>query len=162
MSEVEARQALRVFVDGEEVPGFIVYGLAPLGHLATHVELRFPPGLQQVGHYRLTGQRWEVQLCEVHVSTWPVSAAWAEALRASLGQMRTQGAVLAWIGAEGLPYADPPDLFSAEFMHGGVLVWTGPGGATGGSLELDGPLQPVGDEELARIRSIGRGLADAD
>lgn len=162
MSQETLRNQLRIFFQGDEVPGFIVYGLAPRDTFVDGVQLRLAPAVEQVRQNLLHGEWWAIQLCEVAISEWPSQQRWPKLLEQSLREMVDKGAKLAWIGAEGLPFADPPWLFSAEAMSGGVLAWMASDGSAHVDADLDSPISPVGDDELDALRHIGAGLADAD
>ena len=162
MSPLVARDALVVFVAGEEVPGVIVYGLMKPG---SRREVAFPLDVwisaSAQDDYVLRGEGWQILTWDVQVDVWPLGDRWSIALRRTLQAMIASGACVAWIGAEGVPFVDPPELFLPERMSGGVLAWMTDDGASGGSLDPDFPLAPVSDEQMLGLRFHCRGLADA-
>ena len=109
-----AREVLTIFVDGEEVSGFIVYGLSALG---TWTEKPFPYGIWPPGthasEFRLRGNAWEVLAWEVAVSEWPTGASWILAVRTTL----------TWLGLKGfhsvtlLIFSHPTACRAAFWRH---------------------------------------------
>ena len=152
---------LQIVVDGNVVAGFLVYGLAPRQRFPAEACLQLPPGLGQGESYLLIGEEWEVLILGASINTWPSPKDWAVVIDRCLGGMLSLGATVAWIGCEGLPFVDPPDLFDEEFMVGGVLAWASVDGGRGGELRLNSPLEPVGPDELARLRRASAGLAES-
>lgn len=152
---------LRIVVDGDEVPGFLVYGLGPRHRFPEDARLDLAPGLGEGEFYLQTGQQWEVLIRGVSIDLWPSPDAWTTAIERCLRQMLNLGAVVAWIGAEGLPFADTPDLFDEGQMAGGVLAWASADGGRGGEVSLDRPLMSVRSEEFARLRDASAGLAES-
>ena len=147
---------------GEEHAGLIIYGLASPGTID-----RDPPrGLwvegQPVEVFTLVGQRWEVVLWELALDHWPTGTLWRDRLTKTLRTMISHGATVAWVGAEGVPFADPPDLFDPEHMTGGVLDWLTIDGTSGGSLDPDKPLTTASHAQLSSLRRFAHGLADVD
>ena len=157
-----ARDALVVVVDGEEVPGLIVYGLCERGACRP---IEFPHGAwpadPEAGVYALHGDVWEVMLWEIPMIIWPADEAFRAAVQATLRALTNAGCRVAWIGAEGLPFCDPPDLLDPACMSGGVLAWMTDDGAFDCPLDPDRPLTPVDDGYLLSLRSHAEGLADA-
>lgn len=155
-----ARMNLTIFADGQESPGVIIYGLGAPGSIKVEPSAYEWTARRTTSVGQLSGPNWQVVLWEVRLAPWPHESEWDEVLERTLDSMLDAGATVAWVGAEGMPFADPPDLFAPEYMHGGVLVWrTADGG--GGQLDPDRPLCPVPDEELKKLRAEARGLADA-
>lgn len=156
-----ARDALTIFVDGEEVPGLIVYGLAAPGQWRS---VTFPsdswPATRRIEESMLHGEAWQVAMWEVPIIIWPSAEELAGAARVSLKAMIDGGCRVAWIGAEGVPFCDPPQLFDPDCMSGGVLAWMTDVGDFECPLDPDRPLEPVGDDRLQSIRSHAQGLAD--
>lgn len=155
-----ARTNLTIFAEGQEVPGVIIYGLGPPGAIKVEPSTLEWTARRTTSLGQLSGPGWQVVLWEVRLTPWPAGREWDELLETTLVSMLDAGAAIAWVGAEGLPFADPPDLFAAEHMHGGVLAWRTPDGG-GGQLDPDEPLSPIPDEELILLRAEARGLADA-
>jgi hypothetical protein len=103
---------------------------------------------------------WEVVLWEFPVVTWPSAAELERAIRVTLATMIEGRCRVAWIGAEGIPFCDPPDLFSPDCTSGGVLAWMNDAGDFDCPLDPDGTLSPISDEEMLRLREHAEGLAD--
>jgi len=162
MTQVPARDALTIFIDGDEVPGLIVYGLLPPG---TRHAAMFPSSAwiaqPEAATFTLHGSGWEVFGWEVPIVIWPTDVEFQEAGCATMSAMIRGGSRVAWIGAEGVPFCDPPELFSPDCMSGGVLGWMTDAGDFGCELDPDAPLSPVADDVLLRLRGHAKGLADA-
>lgn len=156
-----ARDALTIFVDGDEVPGIIVYGLFTAG---SERPVDFPADVwisaPEPGSFRLSGDRWEVLTWEIPIDVWPTGEHWRTAVQATLQAMIDRGGRVAWIGAEGVPFCDPPELFSPDCMSGGVLAWMSDSGDFSCELDPDRPVVRVADDVLLRLRVHARGLAD--
>lgn len=161
MSITPARDSLTIFVDGDEVPGLIAYGLRGSGPETACV---FPSDAwiaqPAASESRLHGEAWEVLVWEIPIVIWPTAADLREALRRTTGAMIEGGCRVAWIGAEGVPFCDPPLLFDPECMAGGVLAWMTDVGDYNCDLDPDSPLAPASNEVLGRLRGHAEGLAD--
>jgi hypothetical protein len=72
------------------------------------------------------------------------------------------GCRVAWVGAEGIPFCDPPGLFDPDCMTGGVLAWLTSDGWFGCPLDPDQPLEPAPDRQLLRLRRWAGRLATND
>lgn len=158
-----ARDSLTIFVDGDEVPGFIVYGLFEPG---SERPVDVPSGAwispPEPGSFRLFGDEWEVLTWEIPIDVWPTGERWQRAVRMTLQAMVDRGARIAWLGAEGVPFCDPPELFSPDCMSGGVLGWMTDSGEYSCELDPDRPIARVADDDmLLKLRFHARGLADA-
>lgn len=162
MTALPARDCLTIFVEGKEVPGLIVYGLAVLG---SRHQTGFPSNawraVSQVDVYTLRGEAWEVGTWDVPIIIWPAREEFVAAVRLTLGAMIEGGCRVAWVGAEGLPFCDPPQLFDPDCMSGGVLAWMTDDGTFDCPLDPDSPLAPVPDAQLRVLRGHSKGLADA-
>ncbi|GAA3594590.1 hypothetical protein GCM10022235_77280 [Kribbella ginsengisoli] len=147
---------------GEEVPGVIVYGLLPRGSRRPG----FPSGAwilaDEVCDWTLYGEVWEVAMWEVPIAIWRTGDEFVVAVRTTLAAVIAGGCRVAWVGAEGLPFCDPPSLLHPDCMSGGVLAWMTDDGSFECPLDPDLPLAPVGDERLLALRRHARGLADAE
>ena len=64
------------------------------------------------------------------------------------------GCRVAWVGAEEIPFCDPPGLFDPACMTGGVLAWP-IDGSFGCPLDPDQPLTAASDEEMLQLRDRG-------
>ncbi|WBQ07841.1 hypothetical protein [Kribbella sp. CA-293567] len=157
-----ARESLVVVVGGEETSGLIVYGLSPRGSRRPE----FPFGVWdvagEVAEFTLVGGTWEVPMWEVPVSVWPVKDQFEGAVRATFEAVIAGGCRVAWIGAEGMPFCDPPLLFEPACMSGGVLAWMTDDGAFGCPMDPDLPIAAADDECLRMLRRHSYGLADAE
>lgn len=162
MSRGLVRDSLTIFVDGDEVPGLIAYGLrtprtGPLPEFPSSAWIAKP----EPTPFALHGDTWEVLMWEVPIIIWPTGPTFQEAVRGTLEALIGSGCRVAWIGAEGLPFCDPPGLFDPECMSGGVLAWITDNGKFQCPLDPDDVLAPVTDDELLVLREHARGLADA-
>ncbi|WP_159803243.1 hypothetical protein [Arthrobacter zhaoguopingii] len=156
------RDSLTIFVDGEEVPGLIVYGLAApsldaVSGFPSEAWIASP----SPEHFVLHGEGWKVFLWEVPIIIWPTGAAFQTAVRQTLQAMIDNGCRVAWIGAEGVPFCNPPALFDPECMSDGVLAWMTDTGHFDCPLDPDKPISPVAAEILCQLRTHAEGLADA-
>lgn len=158
-----ARDALVVVVDGDEVPGLIFYGLALPGRrrptaFPSQVWISAPEAVE----FMLYGETWEVATWEMPVVIWPAGDEFVAAVRSTLLALIKAGCRVAWVGAEGVPFCDPPRLFDPGCMARGVLAWMTDEGAFDCPLDPDLPIAPADDESLRMLRNHSRGLADAE
>lgn len=156
-----ARDALTIFVAGDEEPGLIAYGLtAP----DAWRDAAFPADVwladPEPGAFDLFGDRWRVHAWEVPIAIWPTGLHFQAAVNRTLDALIRGGCRVAWIGAEGVPFCDPPGLFDPECMAGGVLAWMTDDGRFDCPLDPDRVLAPVSNDELLKLRAHVRGLAD--
>lgn len=162
MSSRLARESLVVVVDGDEVPGITIYGLAGLGGSRRAV---FPAdawiGAPLVDEFILRGDSWEIVTWDVPILVWPRVDEMRTAVRVSLAALVDAGCSVSWIGAEGLPFCDPPQLFDPDCMSGGVLAWMTAQRGFDCALNPDDPITPISDQHLSMLRQYARGLADA-
>lgn len=156
-----AREVLTVFVDGEERPGVTLYALLRPGadDLPEPLEELWPSA--DVRRFHLRGESWEVRGWDLALNGWQRGENWREVIRETLGLLIRGGAIVAWVGAEGLGVADPPDLFDPSFMSGSVLASMTSGGDFTCPTDPDHPVHPVDDEGLMQLRHHAQGLADA-
>jgi hypothetical protein len=161
MTSTRARDALVVIIDGEEVPGITIYGLARPGAWRPVV---FPAGVwigdASADEFVLHGDAWEIPTWDLPILVWPTVDGMAAALRVSLGAVIESGCSVAWVGAEGLPFCDPPQLFDPGCMSRGVLAWMTAQGQFECALDPNGPISPITDQQLSMLRQYARGLAD--
>lgn len=153
-----AREVLTVFIDGDEAPGVIFYALRPSG---AGEQPAFPTDIWPDAHtrgFRLHGDAWEILGWDVAIHRWPSSEQWREAVRLTLHHLIEGGAVVAWLGAEGSAFSDPPYLFNPEWMTDSALAAMTSDGEFACAVDVD---QPVPDDELSRLREHAQGLADA-
>jgi hypothetical protein len=159
--DAPARETLTVFIDGEELPGVIVYGLRRPG-LAP---IDFPVHGWVLSHgphaFRLHGEMWEVLGWDLALGAWPNSQDWPGVVHRTLTALVAAGCAVAWLGAEGCPFSDPPDLFSPTWMDGGVLAALTSEGDFLCPMDPDEPLRHLRSEELEFLRARAHGLADA-
>lgn len=165
MTGSPARDVLTIFLGGsEEVPGLIFYGLVGDDHavdVPTFGSTRWPdsPAPEPLV---LHGQGWRVVGWELHLPMWPRAEDFRGAIRGTLQELINAGCRVAWVGAEGIPYADPPDLFDPQWMTGGVLAWLTSDRRFGCPLDPDQPLAGASDEELLRLRAFAGRLATGE
>jgi hypothetical protein len=161
MTSTLARDSLVVIADGDEVPGITIYGLARRGGWGLVV---FPAhvwfGEPAVDEFVLRGDAWEIPTWDLPILIWPAVDGMAAALRVSLAAVIESGCSVAWVGAEGLPFCDPPQLFDPRCMSGGVLAWMTAAGDFGCGLDPNGPISPISDQQLSMLRQYAHGLAD--
>jgi len=162
LTEVIARDALTIFVAGGEVPSLIAYGLSRSDELR---EMEFPadvwPTSPDHSDFVLRGDNWCVYGWEIPMARWPAGIDFKDAVRRTLEALISGGCRVAWIGAEGVPYCDPPDLFSPNWMSGGVLAAMTEDGVFTCPLDPDRVLAALSDDEMLRLRAFAEGLADA-
>ncbi|MGW6199687.1 hypothetical protein ACWF0M_26285 [Kribbella sp. NPDC055110] len=156
-----ARDSLVVVVDGDEVPGLTIYGLARRGGWGPVV---FPAhvwfGEPEVDEFVLRGDAWEIPTWDLPILVWPTADGMEAALRVSLAAVIESGCAVAWVGAEGLPFCDPPQLFDPGCMSTGVLAWMTAQGQLECALDPNEPISPISDQQLSMLRQYARGLAD--
>jgi hypothetical protein len=145
----------------EEAPGFAVYGLGDRNSMEATSVRCLPEGWRVSIRY-LIGENWKVAVWTVAVPAWPSGDRWKSLLSSLMSEMVSAGAKVVWVGDETTPYVDPPDLFKWEFMEGAVFAWLTDNGVSGGFLDPDRPLVPASGEDLRKLRSYARGLADAE
>ena len=155
-----AREVLTVFVDGQERSGITLYALRPSGAIDLLELPRDEWSASETRQFRLHGEGWEVVGWDLALSDWPRGNEWTEAIRRALGALVRGGAVVAWVGAEGLGVAQPPDLFDPDWMTGSVLAAMTSAGHFLCPTDPDLPIRPVDDEGLLLLRQHARGLAD--
>lgn len=156
------RDALTVFVGGDEEPGLIAYGLS---EPEAWRDVDFPADAwlaqPEPEVFELHGDNWRVYAWEVPIVIWPTGSDFQIAVNRTLDALIRGGCRVAWIGAEGVPFCDPPGLFDPECMSGGVLAWMTDDGRFDCPLDPDRVLDPVSDDELLRLRAHAHGLADS-
>lgn len=155
------REVLTVIHDGLQVPGLSFYGLLKAG--GQRREATFPSGVWPTDTEHsvstLRGKGWCVLVWDVALSTWPRADSFKAAIASTFSTMLKAGAVVTWIGREGY-FCDPPQLFSPEFMSGGVLAARSAGGSAWLDLDPDAPLAPLPDPVLTELRAASAGLSD--
>lgn len=72
---------------------------------------------ERTRYTHLHGDGWSVALWDVPVAHW---ASVTDTFR-DVREIIRRGCVVAWVGAEGFLFSDPPHLFDLAFMSGGVL-----------------------------------------
>jgi hypothetical protein len=155
-----ARDSLTVFIDGEEEAGFIVYGLfeptiwASNGHTIT--------GPRHSEPFLLSGQQWVVVSFDVPMPAWPPFKDLQDEISGWLRSIVSAGASVAWVGAEGMPYCDPPQLFSVDHMSGGVLAAHTPDGWIKSNLNPDAPINPLNDSDMGYLRRATHGISNSN
>lgn len=155
-----AREVLTIFVEGDEVPGLIAYGLAPP---EVWRDVKFPADAWSStpsGTVHLYGETWDVHGWEFPIAIWPTGCDFQVSVYRTLERLVHGGSRVAWIGAEGLPFCDPPGLFDPDSMSGGVLAWMTDDGRFACPLDPNLELVSVSDDELLLLRSHAFGLAD--
>jgi hypothetical protein len=147
-----------VFIDGAEVQGFILYGLWP-GDLHSTIsigELDLRMEGATLRSFRLFGDGWTILMWDVGFDT---SNAYLQALSGPeflLDYILGLGARVAWLGAEGLPFADPPDLFTAEWMEGSVLAGKTRGGDFLSGIDLVAGHTPLDRTQMRHLEAAAK------
>lgn len=124
MASLLVRDALTIFVGGGEEPGLIAYGLTAPDEWR---DADFPADARlakpQPEAFDLRGDNWRVHGWEVPIAVWPTGLDFQTAVDRTLDALIRSGCRVAWVGAEGVPFCDPPGLFDPGCMSGGVLAW---------------------------------------
>ena len=143
-----------VFVDGDERPGVIAYGIWPAGAGADlPSDVLLGGGVPRA--FRLWGPGWVILGFDI---AYPTPEDLREALpliEECLELCLRRGAHVAWLGSEGLPFADPPHLFDPEWMEGGVLLAKTVHGAT---LEPGPGATALRSDQLLELHTIVTGM----
>jgi hypothetical protein len=154
--------AFTIFLDGEERPGFLIYGLKP------PVNEDFPEfptsvwhGYQSVKKRILFGNKWRVLMWEVALDRVHDTAGVAASIDATLQVLLDAGCVAAWVAVEG-HFCDPPSLFLPECMSGGVFAVKTVGGISEHAFGSSGGLRPIADAVLLEARSETYSLSAAE
>lgn len=153
MNALPAREQLTVFVAGvADVPGLTLYGLSAIdGEELIQLPDGMWPHAGDATPLRLHGDGWQVRGWDLPILAWPSGQAFQEAIRATLGALIKSGGCVAWVGAEGVPFFDPPELLAPECMSGGVLAWLTDEGWFGCPLDPDQPWSSATDHEMALL-----------
>jgi hypothetical protein len=156
-----AREVLVIVADGEEVPGLTTYGLTTrAGWRSSEFPADAWVTAPEISEFMLYGVTWGIMTWDVPITIWPTGDEFVRAVRRTLRAMIEGGCRVAWVGAEGFPFCDPPGLFDPACMSGGVLAWMTDAGDFDCPLDPDRPVTWVRDEVLLALRSHTRGLAD--
>ncbi|NNG20988.1 hypothetical protein HJ590_15750 [Naumannella sp. ID2617S] len=146
-----AKDTMQIFLNGEERPGFLLYGLFPADADPWPSAL---PAEALARRYDLDGDDWRVCLWTLPVTEWLTGAAWQSAISHLLTSICERGAKVAWLASEGAAYADPPWLFDPEEMSGGVYGYLTADGRYACPLDPGQPWAVVGDEEMGQLRGL--------
>lgn len=155
-------EILTVFMDGEFVPGVMLYGL---DSNADDGEPCFPygawPWLAGLKTFVLGGEHWRVRLWEIALPEIPSPELLWDATATTLGVLIDAGCLTAWMGLEG-GFRDPPSLFLPECMSGGVVAARSASGRQWGRFGTLRPFGQLSDEDLLALRIEAQPLASAD
>ncbi len=156
------REVLTVYVDGDEVPGVLLYGLdSPKNDR----EPRFPgeawSGFVALKTYVFHGESWRVRSWEIALSKIPSLDLLSQATSTTLDAFIGSGSVVAWMGLEG-NFCDPPSLFLPECMSGGVVTARTASGKQWNRLDTAHSFEPLSDEDLLALRAEAYPLASAE
>lgn len=154
-----AREVLTVFFDGDERPGVTFYAVTTPDRIPARSN-HTSPMTDAVHRFRLAGEGWEIVGYDLVLDGWPRDPEWIEFVRAWLEDLVRQGAVAAWLGADGYVVAVPPNLFDPRAMSGAVLAYCTADGKFSCPTTPDLPVRPVDNDELLELRACARGLAD--
>lgn len=146
-----------VFVDGVEMSGFILYGLwAGTAPSATAIELKeLRRTTTSLRALKLTGDRWQILMFEAAFSEDATYRTAAMEHSRWLQEILRDGAQVAWLGSAGLPFADPPELFTAEWMEGGVLAAQTLGGALYNGVDREG-FTPLSNAQMRVLEAVAQ------
>lgn len=150
--------ATSVFIDGTEELGFILYGLWTGVVEST---MRLDGGELDLGDglfrpFRLFGDGWTILGCDVgfrNPNAYRLGMAHVERV---FDRILLKGASVAWMGYEGLPFADPPELFTIEWMEGGVVAAKGCDGVFLSGLDPLGGHAVLGSLEMGHLERLAR------
>lgn len=148
--------ATSVFIEGDEMLGFILYGLW-LTPSAYSSMPRYEAQGATVRTSRLEGDCWTIGILEVGFETGDHYWAAIGELDGVLDAILKNGAEVAWLGSEGLPFADPPDLFTVEWMEGGVLAARSADGVSLSGI-ASGGFTPLSNAQMGALERIARAV----
>lgn len=113
-----------VFIDGEERTGYILYGLWPEASAPSEQldAQALGVGAAMARPFRLVGDGWNILGVDCAFASDAEYRDALDRIESQLDAIIAAGARVAWLGSEGLPFADPPDLFTLDWMEGGVLA----------------------------------------
>lgn len=150
--------ATSVFVNGEEKLGFILYGIWPksLSAQPPAVPVVEVPGAE-FRTFVLYGDSWYIIGIELGFDDGAQYRSAVDGVETLLRTVLANGAQVSWIGSEGLPFADPPDLFTAEEMEGGVLAARTVDGTSFSGI-MSGGFTPLTNEQMATLERSARGV----
>ncbi|MGW2092864.1 hypothetical protein [Promicromonospora sukumoe] len=146
-----------VFIDGDEMLGLILYGLwagaSPPINASDLPEL--DPLGTSVRPFQLVGEGWSIRGLDVGFAAETSYRAAVEGWDGLLDTFLDRGASLAWLGSEGLPFADPPDLFTTEWMEDGVLAARSAEGLSFSGATPEG-FVPLSNAQMGQLESVAR------
>jgi hypothetical protein len=144
---------LTVYIDGDELPGLIFYGLEALEHRRS-VQIPFHawPAVSAQEEHVLQGDHWRVQMWTVALERIPPPGVLEHGVAATLQAFIEAGCVVAWVAFEG-NFCDPPALFSPECMSGGVVTALNAKGKRWNKLDARGRVTTLTDDELLELRA---------
>ncbi|MFE6506297.1 hypothetical protein ACFVDI_01795 [Nocardioides sp. NPDC057767] len=151
-----------MFVDGEERTGYILYGLWPEASAPSEQldEQVLGVGAEVARPFRLFGEGWNILGIDCAFADDLQYRQALDRIEGQLDAIIAAGARVAWMGSEGLPFADPPDLFTQEWMEDGVLV-----GKTRESDLMSGiapeGFMPLADHQMRVLEQAARRTYDA-
>jgi hypothetical protein len=156
---LNTEDALRIFFDGNEVSGLITYGYwrgTSQPRVGFPLE-KWPSGTEYRDHWLVNWQPgdsdWRVLRRDVHVLIWPAVQDWTSIIRDTLQSFASTGALVSWCGIEG-HFVDPPSLFDAEQMSGGVWAALTRDGEFLCAAILGQAFQALKDEDLVRLHEL--------
>lgn len=146
-----------VFVGGEERTGYILYGL---WSEASAPSEQLDAGALGVGAaiarpFRLVGDGWNILGVDCAFAGDPEYREALDRIESQLDAIIATGARVAWMGSEGLPFADPPDLFTLEWMEGGVLAGRSRDGDLMSGIRTDG-FVPLSEQQMRILEEAAR------
>lgn len=146
-----------VFVDGEERTGYILYALWPEGSAPSEqLDTRaLGVGAAIARPFRLAGDGWNVLGVDCAFASDPEYRNALDRIESQLDAIIEAGARVAWMGSEGLRFADPPDLFTLEWMEGGVLAGRTRESDLMSGIEAEG-FMPLSEHQMRVLEQAAR------
>lgn len=157
-----ARDVLEVVLDGELIPGVVVYGLS-VEEISDRSRLRsgtmFDHGRSRCTH--LLGDHWSAAVWDIPVARWLSADDTCRDVGGVLDEVMRRGCSVAWVAAEGFPFSDPPHLFDPAHMPRSVLAWSTSAGDFGCLIDPDQPVATADTEVMLMLRRRAAGIVDS-
>jgi hypothetical protein len=147
-----------VFIDGTEVLGFIVYGLWS-GVLEPAMRIDYEALCltgATIHPFRLIGDGWTILGCDIGFHSPDAYSGALSRTEALFDCILSLGAHVAWMGYEGLPFADPPRLFTDEWMEGGVLAGKTRDGVFRSGIDATTGHSPLNARQMSDLEEVAR------
>lgn len=149
-------RATSVFVDGVEKLGFILYGLWPVASRVGEPDFEdLASDAVAIRGFHLVGESWDIVGVECGFEDDSLYRGAVSNIEPWFDVLLACGAHVAWLGSEGLPFADPPDLFTTEWMEGGVLAAKTSDGRMVTGISSEG-FTPLSGGEMTALEQVAR------